>query len=159
MKKYRPLFICLTLAGAVIAHAQQVAFESVRIAETLADSALPELEKAIPVLISGLESQLKAGGLQERTARLFGEELRRALNRDNLARVLSQSLSEKLTADEMRQLNTFLLTSTGQKYLQLNRESTSAKHWRPLVRQACEVVIPRSEAADRSKIADLCRQL
>lgn len=154
------LIICLLGVASSVA-AQPVAFDSVRLADTIMETGWSTLEQALPLLISGFESQLKAGGVTESGARIFGEEFRRSLTKDNLSKAYAVAVTAKLSPEEIREVNGFLQSKTGQKYLSLSKELASNPAFvKPIVKQACGGAMQRLDAgADRSNIAGMCNQL
>ena len=155
------LFIGCLLGLASTAGAQPVAFESVRLAETIMVSGWSTAEQSLPLVIAGFESQLKASGVTERAAKIFSEELRLSMSRENLSKAYAVAITAKLTPEEILEVNGFLQSKAGQKYLGLSKDfATSPALVQPIAKQACNGAIQRLEAGtDRSSISNVCSRL
>lgn len=134
-----------------------MSFESVRLADALAEHTWPTLEAALSPLFLGLEAQLRRNGTPDRASSVFVHELRKVFSRDNITKAMAAALNEKLNADETRELATFMQTRAGQKYLQLNTELTKPRYFLPMVKQACENASSQLSASEHAGLGSACR--
>lgn len=141
--------------------AQPVAFESVRLADTILESGWSTVEQSLPLIISGIEAQLKANGVTERAARVFGEELRLSMSRDNLSKVYALAVTAKFTPEEIREVSTFLQSKSGLKYLSLSKDfAANPAFSQPIAKQACNAAAQRLDSGtDRSSLSSVCSRL
>lgn len=155
------IFVGCLLGISFSVGAQPVAFESVRLAETLVESGWSVVEQTLPPLVTGFESQLKANGVSERGSRIFGEELHRSMSKDNFSKAYAVAISAKFTPEEISEANAFLRGKSGQKFLSLSKEFASNPALvQPIVKQACSGAIQRLETGtDASNLRSLCGRL
>lgn len=148
----------ITLVAASAASAQSVAYDSVRLADALIESNWSSVEQALPLILAGLESQLKANGVTERASKVFGEELRQSMNRENFSRVFAVAVSAKFTPEEIRELTVFLQSKIGQKYASLTRDlAANPAYIAPIAKQACDGAVRRLDpGADRMSMSNIC---
>ena len=140
--------------------AQPVSFDSVRLADAIMASNWSSVEQALPTLIAGLESQMRASGVSERASKVFGEELRQSMSQDNLSRVIATVVTAKFTPDETRELSAFLQSKVGQKYLSINKDfSANPAYFGPIIKQACNGAVQRLQTTDKSSMSSICSRL
>jgi hypothetical protein len=137
--------------------AQTVSFDSVRLADMLLEATWPSTEKALPLLMSGLKSQLVAGGAADGPSRVFSEELQRSMTRENMSRSLAPFLSETFSDAEMKELVVFMRSPLGQKYLRMTNDiSSGTRIIQPIAKQACEASQKRLSATDYASLVGIC---
>ena len=144
------------------AHAQSVSFESFKIAEVVISTTWKNAEDNIlPALILKIETDLKAGSATDKAARVMAEEVRKAFSRDNFTKVVAQSISAMMTADEQRQTLLFLQSSAGQKYLKIgggeSQEATQLVV--ALIKQACVAANAQLGFFERGSLNGMCGRL
>lgn len=148
--------VCLTAAATTL-HAQNVSFESVRIAESITQTTWDSVEKSLPTLALGLESQFRASGATEKASKVFAEEMKRSMNRENLTKALAQMLTESFNSDELAELAAFVQSKVGKKYLELSKEmGTNPKHIFHILRLACAAANAQLGTIDRGSISSAC---
>ena len=158
MKSMLRLLLVFGLLSACAA--QTVSYESVRLAETFIATTWQGTEAALPLLASGIQAQFKGAGASEAASRIFAEEVRRGLTKDNLTKAMAQAITNNFTEVEQRELAAFAQSTLGQKFLQFNRDATSnPKYIAPILKAACTTTLERLSAPDRSTIANLCQQI
>lgn len=139
------------------ASAQYVSFESVRLAEFMASNTWQSLEQSLPIITSGFEAQLKSNGVTEEASKVLAEEFRRSMTQENMTRALAQMLTESFSNEEIKDLNLFMQSKLGQKYLQINKEmSNNVKMMTPIFRQTCISANSQLSSLERSSIAKFC---
>lgn len=137
--------------------AQPISIEAARLADTFIEHTWPSQQKAIPLVIAGLQSQLKATGVNESATKVFGEELIRSMTKDNMSKMLAQGLTEVMSEAEQKEINAFLLTKTGQKYLKFSNDLTvNNQYTMTMLKQACVASNARLGSSDRSSIVGIC---
>jgi hypothetical protein len=148
------LVLCL-LCGSGLA--QNVPFEAVRIADALGESGWQSVEQALPVLISGLQNQLKTEGATEKASTVLSTEIRRSLTRDNVVRAIAQGLTDKFSEAELKELSAFLQSKLGRRYLQFIKDSASdQKYLAPILKQACDAATSQLDLFERGSINGTC---
>nr|WP_315192456.1 hypothetical protein [uncultured Albidiferax sp.] len=154
-------FVVCSFGIASSVGAQSVSFESVRLADTIMESGWSAVEQSLPLMISGFEAQLKAGGVTERAARVFGEELRLSMSRDSMSKIYAIAVSAKLSPQEIREVSTFLQSKSGLKYLSLNNDfAANPAFIQPIAKQACNSAAQRLDSGtDKSSLSSICSQL
>jgi len=136
---------------------QNVTFESVKIAETALNTTWPALESLLPVLLANLEKDLKSGGATETAAKIFTIEMKKAMNKDGVARAYAQTVAAKLNTQEQRDVFTFLTSNAGQKYLALSSQSAGMEFIAPMVKQACAASSAQLGFFDRGSMNRVCQ--
>ena len=158
MKHYLASSLLFALSAA---SAQPVSFDSVRLADTLMESSWSSLEPILPVVIAGIENTLKTNGFTEHASKVYGEELRRIMSKDNFSRAVAVTVTAKFSPEEIRDISVFLQSKVGLKYLSLNKElASNTEVLLPLVKQACRSTVERlKSAADQTSMRDTCARL
>lgn len=157
MKNMLRLLLLFGLLSACAA--QTVSYESVRLAEMFISTTWKSTEAALPVLASGIQAQFKGAGASDAASKVFAEEVRRSLNKDNLTKAMAQAITNNFTDVEQRELAVFVHSTLGQKFLEFNKDATSnPKYYAPILKTACTTALQRLSAPDRSTIASLCNQ-
>lgn len=136
--------------------AQTLSFDSVRLADILLEATWPSTEKSIPLLVTGLKSQLVAGGTPDGPSRVFSEELQRGMTRENMSRYLAPVLSETFSDAEMKELLAFMRSPLGQKYLRMNNDISGNRFIEPIAKQACGAAQKRLSTSEYSSLASIC---
>ena len=155
MLKIVPLL--LSLLTPLTAQSQSITYEAVRLSEIFLDSTWSSQEQSIPLLIAGIEAQLRQAGASERVATVFPRELKRSLNRDNLGKAFAAVLSQQLTSDESKDLIAFLQSSLGRKYLSLSKEITNSPAFSAqLFKPACDQVTSQLSSSEKVVLQSFC---
>ena len=155
MKTILRTLILLALLSACAA--QTVSFEAVRLADTMLETGWPTMQNSLPVIISGMQSQLRTAGVTEQASKAYGEELVRSMTRDNLAKWYAQALTDSMSETELREIGTFLRSSVGQKYTKFNNDlAKGGEHFKPILKQACLAANERLSSTDRSSLSRTC---
>lgn len=127
----------------------QVNYEAVRVADLIVtDATIQPFKQAF-----SLEDIRKAGptGKSDKINKILAEELQRSLTRENLAKGVAQVLTETFTEDELKELDRFLRSPVGRKYLDLGKTLTeNPKLFELIIHQTCEAASKRVGAKELS---------
>jgi hypothetical protein len=162
----RRLFVGLVASSCFIVatsiHAQDISFEALKIADSVASATWENFEKNIlPVLTMRLESNLRAAGATEKAAKVFGEEIVTVINKDHFTQSYAQKIMENASIDEQKQMLTFLQSDAGQKLMAIStgRGMDMSKAFLPLLKKACYSADAKLESFDRGSLNGLCGKL
>lgn len=151
------LSVLLLAALPVVAPAQSVTYESVRLSELLLDETWSVQEQTIPTVIAALEAQLRQGGASDRVTTVFPREVRKALTRENIGKATAVFFSQKLSIEETRDLTAFMQSTLGRKYLSLSREMAGNSGFiAQILKQACSNSARELDASDRRALEPVC---
>ena len=146
--------------GTCSVFAQNISYDSVRIAELWTESTTQIVDNLLPSLIITIEANLKSSGGTEKGSKALAEAIRNVFTTDNLSRVVAQMISDKLNPDDQRQLLVFLQSPLGKKFLLINKETTSdTKYLTPLFKQACDAAKGQLGFFDRGSLNSICGNL
>jgi hypothetical protein len=126
------------------ASAQSVTYESVRVADLMVDSSWEQMREALSTGMESANQEAKANGVSYNAARVFTEEMGRSFTRENCAKAFAQMLAKNFSTVELKQLEAFLRSSAGQKYMSLSKSMESdPSFFEPITKQACDAASKR----------------
>lgn len=150
-----PLILACCVAGPCLA--QSVSFESVRLAEILVEGTQQSMDQALPIVVAGMEAELRKRGATERATLVLSQELRGVFTRENVTKDMATFLSQRLSPAEAKDLAAFLQSSLGRKYVQLSKAASDGTSLsRRLIEQACEAAIGKLDREDSKGLAGMC---
>lgn len=153
---FKAAIATIAICSSVVASAQNVTFDAVKISELVVAKTWPQVEAVMPVLMSQLDQTMKSNGATEQATRVALEELRSAFNRDGMARVFAALITSQMSTEEQQETLRFLLSTAGNKYLQLSQKSGAAEYGMPLINATCAKIRPRLSAGDLRSLAPFC---
>ena len=152
------LKILASLLFTSCAFAQSVSYDAVKTAESWVNSSWEEeMGKAWSAMSLEMERQFKENGVSDQASKIWVEELRRSFTKENFSRALAPALTEKFNPDELKELNTFIQSNLGKKYLRLNKDlSSDPRFIAPFLKQSCDATKSRLGLFNRGNIDRVC---
>ncbi|MFM6991605.1 MAG: hypothetical protein ACKOWD_09980 [Rhodoferax sp.] len=156
----RNLIVACCVSLVTISHAQNVSYEAFKISTTIVSATWESTEKIMPSIILQLESELKTGGMSEKSVKIFSDEFRREFNKDNFSKLFAEILSRKLSVDEQKQTLAFLQSSAGAKYMELlgGKGNELQQAVIPLIKRVCESAKTKLGISERGSLSATCGQ-
>ena len=153
------IFCIATVLLSFPASGQNISYEAYKLGEQFSAANWKSMEQSLPILITGLESQLRTGGATDRASKALAEQLRINMTQESFARLYAHVLSEKMSVEELKALHEFMQSAIGKKYLNLNNEMAGdLSYLRPLLRRSCEAANQQLSTFDRGSINSVCSQ-
>ena len=147
----------IQFSGQVLA--QNVSYEAFRLADIFVQSNWQAIDQSMPAISAMLEKQMTANGSSDDLPKLYAVKFRAALSRDNIAKVVAQLLTQKLTTQEITEVSAFMQTNAGKKYLGISSEfSKNTQLIVPIFQQACRDADLEVSAADKRGLRLFCNQ-
>ena len=138
--------------------AQNVSYDAVQLSNVLIEKSWKATEVAIPTLLLGVKAQLEKGGATKESSRVLVEELQKSFTKENFGRGFAKVLSEKFSAEELRQISEFLASPVGKKYFELfGSEEQGLKVIEFILKSACDASKEKLSFFDRGSINSVCR--
>jgi hypothetical protein len=151
------VFLC---SVPLLASAQPVSDDTLRLAHTLVNSNWEAMQKPIQAMESGLEEKLRNVGVTPDAAHLFGSEMQRAATREALAQAIAASLAADFTTEELLQIQTFVESPAGMKFQNfISHPAVLSGYFAPIVKQACDSTLPQVNGSDRLVMSVGCRHI
>ena len=148
------------LLTATCAHAQAPSPESLQLAEILIAKRWSQMERILPSMLAGMESQARGNGAPAHVAKVVAEEFGKAFTKDFVSEITARIISKSLTTEETKQLIEFFESHLGEKYLGLNSIlMDNGALFLPIARRTCAAAVERLEEPDRTSLANQCSRM
>jgi len=147
--------VLLLMTGMLLSissYSQNVTYEAVKLAELLLNQSWEQQIKNMPVILTGFKSQIRQAGATEKASNIFADELAQAMNKDQFINIYAHVISLNLTQDETVQLDKFLRSDIGRKFLTLSNDVVLPVHLEPIKDRAYKNTCAKLDEIDRTSI-------
>lgn len=146
------ILLMIGMLLSISAYSQNVTYEAVKIAELILNQSWDQQVKTMPAILTSFKSQIRQAGATEKATNLFADELAKVMNKDQFINIYAQVISLNLTQDEMVQLDKFLRSDIGRKFINLNKDILLPVHVDPLKDKAYRETCAKLNEVDRASI-------
>jgi hypothetical protein len=155
MKTLLGFFIAALLSMNV--WAQTANYDAFRLSEKLIEQNWSTVQSILPLLMSGLKTQLESSGATKDAAKTLTEELQNNFTKESYGRGLSKELSERFTVEEMKQLSDYLASPVAKKFAEFsNSQEQQQKILNSIIKSTCESTKQKLGFFDRGSINSVC---
>lgn len=111
----------------------------------------------MPVMMAGLQANLKQQGASDGAAQVLVEEIRQQVTKEAFTAVMAEEISRSFSESELRELHSFLVSPLGKKYLEFGAKwSVDGQRFLPLVKRACNASKARLKPFDWGTLNRFC---
>lgn len=159
--KIRTTLAAIAAACSMNAHAQNVTYEAVQIAQISMERNWKVMDQQImPMVYRQVETNFQKGGLSAGGASIVSEELRSRMNKDNFTQLVAQSIANELTVEEQQQTLSFLRSPAGAKFQQaMGDTENTTKLLLPIFNQTCTAAMARLAEKDKPILKNFCSKI
>lgn len=144
--------ILLALGVLSAAQAQTTRELAYTLAEVTVDQSFKDIKPLLDMAFDNLQKQANANGNKDRTAGIFVEEMKNAMNRENFIQVIGDVLAREMTSSELQEALNFVNSPTGRKFGRLNDSVKDPRNLMPILKMACDRARTRAQAVSLSTV-------
>lgn len=156
--KIRACFLALLIIP-FHAYPQKTTYEAFKLSELMLNATWTTTQASLPILISGIQTQLLNEGVSKQTADIYAEELQKRLNREVFSKALAIYFSSALSVEEIDEVASFLKSRVGKKYLALSQDMMNNSSFvAAIMKPACDETFRRISKPEQHSLKALCAQ-
>jgi hypothetical protein len=155
MKTWAVCFMTALLS--INVSAQTANYDAFRLSEKIIEQNWSTVQSVLPLLMSGLKTQLESSGATKDAAKTLTEELLNNFTKESYGRGLSKELSERFTVEEMKQLSDYLSSPVVKKYTEFSTsQEQQQKILNSIFKSTCESTKKKLGFFDSGSINSVC---